>query len=82
MKGDAHLADDLIPESEFARRVRRDRSTLWKFRGRGLPHYRVGGGIFYTLADYDEFLRKCRVVERRPSKAKAPSRREGGGARS
>ncbi len=56
---DARLWQDhkmlLFPE-EICERLRCSRSTLTRYRHRGLPHYRIGNRIYYRWPEVMDFM--------------------------
>ena len=53
---------NLIPQSEFIKLTGWDRSTIWKSRKRGLPHYLVNGRVFFDVDEVEQWvLRKSRI---------------------
>lgn len=54
---------ELIPEKEAAKLLCREPITLWRWRKSGQISYRkLGGGVFYTADDLNEFLNRSKVA--------------------
>lgn len=50
-----------LTQTEAAAYLNIDQSTLWKFRKKGLlAFYKVGGHVFYSLAEIDAMILKGR----------------------
>lgn len=52
----------LISEKEFSRKVGIHRSCLCSYRRRGLPFFRIRNRVWYTLADFNEWMHQHRTV--------------------
>lgn len=52
----------LLHERRVAETIGVDRATLWRWRRLGLPHYRVGGRVYYDARDLDAWVERSRVT--------------------
>jgi hypothetical protein len=75
------LDKDLITEAAAAKRLGRKPKTLatWRARRKGPPFHKVGGTVFYDVADLRAFVRSHRVDPQRPlTETEAPPPAESG----